>query len=201
MLLVTHSLTSSFNMPLVTHCISFPLTIQYKVNRIFAQDLTALSHQTDWPIICKSVGSATGGEATRLTEHPKNYALKQKGHHVTGWIKGCHLDNLWSSQYDNHQFSPWWRHQMETFSMSLALCVGNSPVNDEFPTQRPVTWSYDVFFDLRLNKGLSKQWWGWWFKTLSCSLWRHCNEWWKSHQHDNLSVSVCTYFMLCCVLL
>ena len=36
----------------------------------------------------------------------------------------------------------------------------------EFPAQRPVTWSFDVFFDLRLNKRLSKQSWGWWFETL-----------------------------------
>ena len=34
---------------------------------------------------------------------------------------------------------PWWRHQMETFSTSLAICVGNSPVTGEFPTQRPVS--------------------------------------------------------------
>ena len=45
----------------------------------------------------------------------------------------------------------------------------------EFPTQRPVTQSSDVFFDLRLNKRLSKQPWGWWFETPSWSLWRHCN--------------------------
>ena len=31
------------------------------------------------------------------------------------------------------------------------------------------------FFDLRLNKRLSKQSWGWWFETLSRPLWRHCN--------------------------
>ena len=31
----------------------------------------------------------------------------------------------------------------------------------EFPTQRPVTRSFDVFLDQRLNKQLSKQWWGW----------------------------------------
>ena len=31
------------------------------------------------------------------------------------------------------------------------------------------------FFDLPLNKRLSKQSWGWWFETLSCPLWRHCN--------------------------
>ena len=45
----------------------------------------------------------------------------------------------------------------------------------EFPTQRPVTRSFDVFFDLRLNKRLSKQPRGWWFETQSWSLWRHCN--------------------------
>ena len=61
----------------------------------------------------------------------------------------------------------WWRHQMETFSALLAICAGNSPVPGEFPTQRPVTWSFDVYFDLRPNKRLSKQSWGWWFETLS----------------------------------
>ena len=45
----------------------------------------------------------------------------------------------------------------------------------EFPTQRPVTRSFDVFFDLRLNIRLSKQPRGWWFETQSWSLWRHCN--------------------------
>ena len=44
-----------------------------------------------------------------------------------------------------------------------------------FPAQRPVTRRFDVFCDLRLNKRLSKQSWGWWFETPSCSLWRHCN--------------------------
>ena len=70
----------------------------------------------------------------------------------------------------------WWRHQMETFSALLALYAGNSPVPGEFPTQRPVTRSFDVFFDLRLNKRLSKQAWGWWFETPSRPLWRHRNE-------------------------
>ena len=60
----------------------------------------------------------------------------------------------------------WWRHQMDTFSALLAICAGNSPV----------MWSFDVFLDLRLNKRLSKQAWGWWFETPSCSLWRHCND-------------------------
>ena len=45
----------------------------------------------------------------------------------------------------------------------------------EYPAQRTVTRSFDIFFDLRLNKRLSKQWRGWWFETPSHSLWRHCN--------------------------
>ena len=65
---------------------------------------------------------------------------------------------------------------METFSALLAICAGNSPVTGEFPAQRPVTRIFDVFFDLRLNKQLNKQPWGWWFETPSHPLWRHCNE-------------------------
>ena len=69
----------------------------------------------------------------------------------------------------------WWRHQMEIFSVLLAICAGNSPVPGEFPAQRPVTWNFDVFFDLRPNQLLSKQSWGWWFETPSRPLWRHRN--------------------------
>ena len=71
----------------------------------------------------------------------------------------------------------WWRHQMETFSALLAICAENSPVPGEFPAQRPVTRSFDVFFDLHPNKRLSKQSWGWWSETPSSSLWRHRNGW------------------------
>ena len=46
---------------------------------------------------------------------------------------------------------------METFSALLALCAGISPVNGEFPAQRPVARIFDVLFDLRLDKRLSKQ--------------------------------------------
>ena len=49
---------------------------------------------------------------------------------------------------------------METFSALLAICAGNSQVPGEFPAQRPVTRGFDVFFDLRLNKRSSEQWWG-----------------------------------------
>ena len=80
-----------------------------------------------------------------------------------------------STHYMSGKFTSWWRHQMETFSALLTSYAGNSPITGEFPAQRPVTRSFDVFFDLRLNKWLSKQWWGWRFETQSCPLWRHCN--------------------------
>ena len=53
--------------------------------------------------------------------------------------------------------SAWWRHQMEIFSVLLALYAGISPITGEFPALRPVTRSFDVFFDLSLNKRLSKR--------------------------------------------
>ena len=64
---------------------------------------------------------------------------------------------------------------METFSASLALCAGNSPNTGEFLAPMPVTQSFGVFFDLRLNKRLSKHSLGWWFETPSRSLWHQCN--------------------------
>ena len=60
------------------------------------------------------------------------------------------------------------------FRVTGPLC-GEFTGPGEFPTQRPVTRSFDVFFDLRPNKRLSKQPWGWWFETQSWSLWRQCN--------------------------
>ena len=42
---------------------------------------------------------------------------------------------------------------METFSALLAICAGNSPVTGEFPSQGPVTRSFHVFFDMRLEDG------------------------------------------------
>ena len=69
--------------------------------------------------------------------------------------------------------NPWWRHQMETFSALLALCVGNSPITGEFPTQRPVTRSFDVFFALRngwVNNGEAGD-----FKSHRAHYECHCN--------------------------
>ena len=64
------------------------------------------------------------------------------------------------------------------FRVTGPLC-GEFTGPGEFPEQWPVTRSFDVLFDLRLNKRLRKQSWGWWFETLSSPLWPHRNEKWK----------------------
>ena len=61
------------------------------------------------------------------------------------------------------------------FRVTVPLC-GEFTGPGDFPTQRPVTRSFDIFFDLRMNKRLSKQPWGWWFEMASWSLWRQCND-------------------------
>ena len=69
---------------------------------------------------------------------------------------------------------PWWRHQMKTFSALPAFCRGilRSRWSPHSKASDAELW---CFFDLRLNKRLSKQTWDWWFETPSWSLWRHCN--------------------------
>ena len=62
------------------------------------------------------------------------------------------------------------------FRVAGPLC-GEFTGPGEFPAQRPMPRSFDVFFHLRLNKRLSKQPRGWWFETPQWSLWRHCNGW------------------------
>ena len=76
------------------------------------------------------------------------------------------------------------------FRVTGPLC-GELTGPGEFPTQRPVTRSFDVFFDLRPNKRWSKQPWGWWFETLSWSLWRHCNVLSRGALHSWSHGSVC----------
>ena len=82
----------------------------------------------------------------------------------------------------------WWRHQMETCFALLAFCDVTGILwrywhfvtllafcDNEFTAQRPVTWSFEVFFDLRLNQQLSTQWRRRPSETPSRSLWRQCN--------------------------
>ena len=99
------------------------------------------------------------------------------------FFKQIHL-NLLSAKLHRS----WWRHQMETFSALLVICAGNSPVTGEFPAQRPLTRSNDIFFELRLNKRLGKQHWGWWFEMPLRPLWRHCNEINKNQPLNNSTV-------------
>ena len=54
--------------------------------------------------------------------------------------------------------------------------IHRGPVPGDFPSQRPVTRSFVVFFDFYLSKRLSKHSRWWWFETLSLSSWRHCND-------------------------
>ena len=103
----------------------------------------------------------------------KIYALSDRQHVQLGIFVG-QIKRHWGN-YMCLVFIIWWRHQMEKISALLALGAGNSPVTGEFPAQRPVTQSFDIFLDLRLNKRLSKQWWGCWFEKPSRPLWRHCN--------------------------
>ena len=88
---------------------------------------------------------------------------------------------------------------METFFALLALCAGNSPVTGEFTPQRLVTRSFDIFFDLCLNKRLSKQSRRRWFETPSCSSWRHCNEPMKSWSISRVNRYVPFILSLCCL--
>ena len=97
----------------------------------------------------------------------------------------------------NQIIGTWWRYEMEIFSALLTLCVcvcvcewvgwggggGNSPVTSEFLPR-----SFDVFFDLRLNKRLSKQSRRRLFHTPSRSLWCHRNKTVACHRHQRKPV-------------
>ena len=91
---------------------------------------------------------------------------------LSPWRPFCLCDNPVVSPH--RDIIAWWRHQMKTFSGYWPFVWGihRSPMK----SPHKGLWSFDIFFDLRLNKRLSKQWWSWWFDVLSCSLWRHCND-------------------------
>ena len=104
-------------------------------------------------------------EIGRVSWHARNLAQL-----IPSLIRKLFTRSIFLREFEWYgQSYSWWRHQMESYSALLVLCVGNSPVTGEFPSQRPVTRNFDVFFDLCLRKQ------GWWLETPSCSLWRHCN--------------------------
>ena len=105
-------------------------------------------------------------------------------HNLTNWwsrVQTIHqyfikLPSYLQTWYNGLKEISTWRHQIETLSALVALCEGNPPVTGGFPSQRPVTRGFDVFFGLCLNKRLTKQSRRRWFETPPRSLWRHRNE-------------------------
>ena len=82
----------------------------------------------------------------------------------------------------NHTYYSWllhWQAMMTSSNGNIFRVIGL--LCGEFTGHRWITRTkasdaeFWCFFDLRLNKRLSKQSWGWWFETLSRPLWRHCN--------------------------
>ena len=126
-------------------------------------------------------------EPAHIFSLPKWYAVimkytkeKQSQEIKNGWKQSETIPGLMGIANGRHRYIvTWsligWAHIQNEHCQECWL-AGNSPVPGEFITQRPVARSFDVSFDLRLNKRLSKQSWGWWFETLSWSLWRHCND-------------------------
>ena len=83
------------------------------------------------------------------------------------WCSEATLPTLWFCSSVFHD-------DVIIFRVTGPLC-GEFTGPGEFPAQRPVTRSFDIFFDLRLNKRLSEQPCGQWFEMPLWSLWRHCN--------------------------
>ena len=67
------------------------------------------------------------------------------------WFAFSAMEHVWSSTTRVANQS-WWRYRVLP-----APCAGNSPVTGEFPSQRPVTRSVDVFFGLRPNRWVNNQ--------------------------------------------
>ena len=71
--------------------------------------------------------------------------------YIQKWNKIIHLElnyrtNVFENKYQYSTVTPWWSHQMETFSALLAICAGNSPVPGEFPHKGQ--WRGDLMFSL-----------------------------------------------------
>ena len=116
------------------------------------------------------------------------YKFHKKWHFylVMSWWR-C-VEAQWSLCYyipSDHKFL--FSFNMMTSSNGNVFCVTGPlcgeftgqrwiPLASEFPSQRPVMQSFDDFFDLRLNKRLSKQSWGWGFEMPLYPLWHHRND-------------------------
>ena len=109
-----------------------------------------------WSFVARCTDKATVCVRMQIYSPNKDSAYRR-------WIDRTESCNMYQGYHDDVIK---WKH----FPHNWAFVRG------EFPAQTPVTRSFDIFFDLRLNKRLSKQSWGWGFETLSRPLWRHCND-------------------------
>ena len=146
------------------------------------------------------------------SQHSLKWICRHFDEIVTSCIKNCNatisyaasdensvtmtLSFQYSNGHDSTLFRLWIAKDSSQLMMTssnrnisalLSLCAGNPPVTGDFLAQRPMTRSFDIFFDLRLNKRLTKQTWGGWFEMSTHPLWRHCNargrkyyggDWW-----------------------
>ena len=127
------------------------------------------------------------------------YLAREMKHGSETSILNCFARSPYQFQYQWYGFSLFWNlipfrltwtdysrqvvltfHMMTLSNGSMFRVTdplwGESTGHQWIPSQSPVTRSFDVFFDLRLNKRLSKRSRRRWFKTPPGSLWRHCNE-------------------------
>ena len=111
-------------------------------------------------LYCEFENYALLSHIPRINELKVTYAFHLIISRGRSYLKGI--------RYFDPTFNPvvvwtWWRHQMETFPCYWPFVR----VTGEFPSHRSATRSFDVFFDLRLNKRLSKQSRRRWFETTS----------------------------------
>ena len=147
-------------------------------NNVFFFSLqTPSGDDTDVTFTVNSIEEEDLGVTFELSAS-NSYGQNSYSFNITGGkqITFVHIMERSTYLFHDKSLDRTWRHQMEAFSASLAICEGNPPVTGGSPSQRPVTGSFDLFFDLRLNKRLSKQSRRRWLETLSGSLWRHCNK-------------------------
>ena len=86
-------------------------------------------------------------------------------------LRGWNVDVLAVAEtWKNYDDVIKWKH----FRLTGPSC-GEFTVYRWIPLVRPVTQSFDVLFDLHLNKRFSTQSRRRWFETPLRSLWRHCN--------------------------
>ena len=92
---------------------------------------------------------------------------------VTGWLRSTPaLANTASKNARDHDDVIKWKHFPRYWPFLRG--IHRSPVNSPHKGQWGGALTFS-FFDLHLNKRLTKQSWSWWFETPPCPLWRHCN--------------------------